>query len=417
MDSQLREALTRASLPAEVGPAERRQVLGAVAADRRRRRALITVGCAVAAVVATAVGAGILAERDDDRPGVSNQDDSAPATAWALVARGPLSPRDGSLAAWTGTEVIVVGGVSGRPCPPGADYCIGPSTYRTEAAAYDPETDTWRELAPAPEAVPGGHALWWEDRLLVVSGRLTLTYDLATDRWERLPDLPDAEAWSGLIATDDGPVLFAYQQLPGSGTKVDWRLDPTTGEWSPLPRDPFTGESYDRTMAWYDGRLWLLSMPFASHMEASDGSSSRIAVLDGDTWTVVDEETPDVSYEQRLVGQGDLLVVPSSAYGHGFDSRVFDPNTGEWSALPDPNASDDSCPLGDAEVGPFWVASANALFSASPVDALAVPPCPQVARPAVTVWAGDRLFIWGGPDQDYRRHVADGWVWTPPPPE
>ncbi len=415
MDSELRDALSRASAPVEVGPAERHRIRDAVHADRRRRTLLVVAGT-VGAVVATAAGVGLLASRSDDPADVTDRGDSVPTGAWEQVAPGPLSPRDHSVAAWTGSEVIVVGGVSGRPCPPDAE-CMGPSNYRTEAAAYDPGTDTWRELAPAPEAVPNGHALWWDDRLLVVHQRLTLAYDPATDAWERMSDLDDVEAWSGLIATDDGPVLFAYQQLPGSGQKVDWRLDPATGEWSPLPRDPFPGESYDRTMAWYDGRLWLLSMPFASHMEASDGSSSRIAVLDGDTWTVVDEETPDVSYEQRLVRQGDLLVVPSGAYGQGFDSRVFDPSSGEWSDLPDPEASEDSCPLGDAEVGPAWIASATNLFSASPADALAVPPCPEVARPALAVWAGDRLFIWGGPDHDYRRHIADGWVWTPPAPD
>ena len=38
------------------------------------------------------------------------------------------------------------------------------------AAAYDPETDTWRRIAPLPEARGGAGAAWTGHEILVVGG-------------------------------------------------------------------------------------------------------------------------------------------------------------------------------------------------------------------------------------------------------
>ncbi|MDZ5621658.1 Kelch repeat-containing protein [Nocardioides bizhenqiangii] len=416
MASELREALTRAAAPVEIGPDDRHRVSDAIAADRRRRITMAAVGGTIAAVVAIGVGVAVVdGGRADDRPGVTDRGKAT--SGWERVAASPLAPRDQAVAVWTGSEVIVVGGTTGRPCSPDADCAPPPkSAERADGAAYDPATETWREIAPAPAAVAGGHALWWDDRMIVVSDRLTLAYDPAADQWQRLDLHPSGLYEGGLVGTDEGPVAFSYDQRPRADDVSDWRLDLATGEWSALPHDPFA-ESYDRSMAWHEDRLWLLSMDVEHHFGAHEGSPSRIAVLDGDTWTVVDEETPDLTYGQRLVQhQGSFVIAPGS-YRSDFASHAFDPETGEWRTLPGSGGAERGCPLGDAIVGPAWVASGNGLYSASPADALAAPPCPGMPAPAVTVWAGDRLFIWGGPNPDYDGNLDDGWVWTPPPPE
>lgn len=375
---------------------------------RRRRTAMLAIGGTVAAVAAVGAGVSVFDLGTHGSDAISE---------WEQVADPPLAPRDQAVAAWTGSEVIVVGGTTGYPCSPDAD-CEPPprSAERTDGAAYDPATDTWREIAPAPAAFAGGFALWWGERVIVVSARLTLAYDLALDRWQRLGLHPDGLFDGGLIGTDDGPVAFSYDQRPQAEDVSDWRLDLATGEWSALPHDPFA-ESYDRSMSWHDGRLWLLSMDVEHHFGAHEGSPSRIAVLDGDTWTVVDEETPDLTYQQRIVEQDGLFVVAAGAWSGDLASRVFDPSTSEWSTLPTPGTSDRNCSLGAASPGPGWVSSGRLLVSADPADVIAVPPCPGTPAPAVTVWAGDRLFIWGGPNRAYDGNLADGWVWTPPAPQ
>ena len=45
---------------------------------------------------------------------------------WERLPAVPLSPRTDPVVAWTGTEVVVVGGNTGWVCPPNAD-CAGPT--------------------------------------------------------------------------------------------------------------------------------------------------------------------------------------------------------------------------------------------------------------------------------------------------
>lgn len=82
--------------------------------------------------------------------------------------------------AWTGDELIVIG---------------GPNTPFTSAAAiaFDPDEDRWRTL-PAPPTDLHAEALsaaWDGGRVVVVNYDMTAaTYDPATERWELLPAVP-----------------------------------------------------------------------------------------------------------------------------------------------------------------------------------------------------------------------------------
>lgn len=416
MDSELRDALTRAAAPVDIVPDERHRVRDAIAADRRRRTTMLTVGGAIAAVAAIAVGVAVVDGGVDDRPGVTDRGGSLPTGGWERIASSPLTARGGAVAAWTGEEVLVVGGSTALPCPPGTDCQPPPSQEFADAAAYNPATDTWRELAPSPVDVPSGFGVWVDDELVVVSGRSTLIYNPDSDEWRQLPDLPRAVPGGGLVVDRDQVVRFAYQQPRRPDALVDWRLDLTTEEWSALPHDPFA-ESYDRSMTWHDGRLWLLSMDVEHHFGANEGAPSRLAVLDGDTWTVVDDATPDLTYDQRLIAHGGVLVIPGSGWDAASPTRIFDPANGGWRIVDPPPLPAEPCPLGGFFAGNRWIAAGGTLISAAPMDTEPVPACPGIWQAVATVWADDRLLIWGGVRDDFDSHTADGWVWTPRPPE
>ena len=117
---------------------------------------------------------------------------------WRLLSRGPLGPREGYLSAWTGDELVIVGGSSGD------------ALARPIAAAVDPRTDAWHRLSglnTLDGLLPSG-VVWSGDRLFVggtvydcppqdpcTSGPVFLSYDLATDQMEEL-DLTNAPAAS-----------------------------------------------------------------------------------------------------------------------------------------------------------------------------------------------------------------------------
>lgn len=75
---------------------------------------------------------------------------------WRLLASSPLAGRSAHVAVWTGEEMIVWGGWSfdgdGQP------------TVREDGAAYNPLTDRWRPIAPAPIPGRGSAAAVWTGR-------------------------------------------------------------------------------------------------------------------------------------------------------------------------------------------------------------------------------------------------------------
>jgi hypothetical protein len=74
---------------------------------------------------------------------------------WERAPRGPLSPRHGATAIWTGSEVLIVGGDVASPCPAGAS-CARRREPRRDGAAFDPGTGSWRTIAEAPTPIVAG---------------------------------------------------------------------------------------------------------------------------------------------------------------------------------------------------------------------------------------------------------------------
>ena len=142
----------------------------------------------------------------DDHPSSGDElkDGAAynPATdRWRTLAPSPLAARDRPDAVWTGTEMIVWGGV--------------PSSRDSGAygAAYDPASDRWTPIANASVAQRSNHTMVWTGREMIVWGGSVANgsrfyndgaaYDPAADRWTRLPSAPIAgrdrhlAAWTG----------------------------------------------------------------------------------------------------------------------------------------------------------------------------------------------------------------------------
>jgi len=345
---------------------------------------------------------------------------AAASTRWTPMADSPLSPRYGSVGTWTGDELVVVGGTENPPCPPTADCTYGPEFgARTDGAAYDPNTDSWRSIAPAPRPVTAGLAAWSGDEMLVVTRRHALVYSPYDDVW-RVLDRPPAPYFNQVLVTDLGVVFGDYDKPRRTDERVDWVLDPGTGAWTPLPPDPF-GESYDRSLAWDGERLWLLSMAVSNHFSAYDGAPSRVAVLEDGRWSVEVEQTPEVEQGQRWWWFQDRLVAPASPYTPDSQlGRTFDPTTGGWEELPPAEGASNTsgCALLAAGVGPSWLSGGGpVLTSLEPPGTTLAPSCPGLGVPDVTVWAGDELLVWGGVAPRYEGNVGVGFRWRPPPPD
>lgn len=116
------------------------------------------------------------------------------ADQWRKTSPAPIAVGDGGAADWTGEELIIWGGF-GTYGPPDAD---GDHVYG-EGAAYDPALDRWRRLAPSPLSDRCHHSGTWAGREFVVFGGLEVcgdpgilavgdaaAYDPVTDTWREL---------------------------------------------------------------------------------------------------------------------------------------------------------------------------------------------------------------------------------------
>ena len=348
--------------------------------------------------------------------------------SWVQVAESPLGPRESATLVWTGHEVLVLGGDT-SPCPPNAD-CMAPADTPRAVAAYDPAADTWREVAPLPYSPQWPRAVATGNAVYVLDGGgaqpvrfLSWTPDV--DTWQELPAPPGRP--TGLTAV--GNQLVAYQTSLENGPAPDSVFDPATGEWTPLPEPPGT-PGFDRTVfALGDHSLALLDLELVPNPGADGPTLYRAAVLDLGTSAWRRLPASDVAgLGAGWHAVGDLLISASTQtvdggevgnYGRDVPTGgILDPENGRWSALP---ARADSAPgpaAGDVAGDDVVVTDGWALHVTHgrwerlpDLDGL------DGVGGQASVWAGDRLMVWGGARFDDETPSGEllgtGWTWQP----
>lgn len=329
---------------------------------------------------------------------------------WTRLPDSPLSPRERPAAAYVDGEIVVVGGYSGPPCPPGADCARPVDAVERDGAAYDLRTESWRRIADAPRPVPelASTAVIGERMYVLADGAL-LAWDSATDSWDKiLPPRP--LLWSTLVA--DGTRLVVASGSDENGIRPDHVLDTITGEWSSLPRDPLK-PSFDRTITTTPSGLVLTAKQILAGGGPADPALVRAAVLpsDGRAWRVL--PTSEQLGGWRWSWTGRRLVDPTLGGADGGETNNFgrvipyggrlDPVTGEWSPLPDaPDEGTGGWPV-EAMGGPVTAAEGWLYDDADGSWTRLPRPAGAPAAPGTAVWAGPVLVVLGGVDW----HLSD----------
>lgn len=135
-----------------------------------------------------------------------------PATGtWQTIAAAPIASRASAVAVWTGSEVMVWGG--GNP---------GDQTV-VSGAAYDPVSDTWRMIADAPLGLNLASGMWTGREMLVFGSLLDdrniantkssvgAAYDPATDTWRELPPSDLSPQATSAVWVADRMVAWDYE--------------------------------------------------------------------------------------------------------------------------------------------------------------------------------------------------------------
>ncbi len=168
--------------------------------------------------------------------------------SWRLLPPSPLAPRH-AMGTWTGTEMILAGGAGPDTDPP---------TIYKDAAAYDPRSRTWRQLAPMPASRIDGTMVWDGSEALVIGGGVRgdlavergVAYDPATNRWRWLPPMAYPRFDDAVVLAGDQVVVWGGLRAPSAAqiASDQWwaggpppngeSFDPTTDRWTALPKAP-----------------------------------------------------------------------------------------------------------------------------------------------------------------------------------
>ena len=361
---------------------------------------------------------------------------AAAPSSWEELPDPPLGPRMEAAVAWTGREVVVVGG-NDFHCGDAADCGLGDAAGFVDGAAFDPGAGTWRPIADAPVPVWSASATRLGDELffLAVSnprdqGRVLLRYDVAADQWDMV-DLPEpmVDAQLQLVATDSALVLY-----PGSdefGPVDDWKLDPASGEWEVLEDDPL-GPAFDRLLVWGGEDLYLFDHALVPQPSGESGPSLvRAARMRDGGWETL--PTGEVLGGGLPLVAGHRIVFPAlgcsdggevNGYGrcipHG---AVFDTEMGTWVELPNAPGRENknvfSAGAVSAEAAVVWGAGHPYLDTATD-RWLTLPALDENADGSFQRWVhgvGPYGFVFGGaqfgdaaPNGEL---LGDAWLWSP----
>jgi hypothetical protein len=378
---------------------------------RMRMRRRFAVGAAAVAVVAVAVGGSLVGT---GRVTIGPSGDTG---HWRELPAAPLSPRADSLAVWTGTEVIVLGGEE-NPCPPNADCAVAGEDLR-DGAAYDPATNSWRRIVGAPVPVGPG------DRLVQVGDEVVLrhwlqggsewyVYEPPADRWTPMHGVPERVA--------DLPSALGSDLYVLAGRRLA-HYSAVTGRWNLLPPDLLTPRLVERRVTATSSGVVVTGYDATKPNDGRSPSVVLVDAWDGTSWRRL-PATGQVG-NNGWFWTGTYMVDPEpgtedggqvDGWDHAYPmGGKLDLTTGRWSSLPS-SFTDTSGGWGVNASDGRWVATYGQVYNTETGEVGTLPRPEGAPDSGVTAaWAGDRLLASGGATFDATgAHVTNrAWLWTP----
>jgi N-acetylneuraminic acid mutarotase len=391
-----------------------------------------TVELSDSAGAATTMAYSLVVGTDDPRTGPGPGPGSGPGTFPTSLVNAP-APRGYHTAVWTGTEMIVWGGLDPvGPMDTGAAYDPVADTWRTlptdgapsarfghtavwtgtemivwggsdktgvldTGAAYDPRTDTWRAIstANAPER-RGGHSAVWTGSAMIVWGGVGVfprpstdnldkvlgdgfAYDPVTDTWTPIAALTGLTARAH-CAVWTGASMIVWGGRDGYANRISTQdtggvYTAATNSWSPTTTTGAPLSRMAHTGVWTGARMVVwggVTSAFTPPLQTGGRYTPA-----SNSWNVTSTTgAPDARSDHTAVWTGSRMIVWGGldAAGYLADGGAYDPGADTWTAVP-------------------RIAAARAQHTA--------------------VWTGTSMIVWGGATSAADTYVDSGAVYTP----
>jgi hypothetical protein len=336
---------------------------------------------------------------------------------WSTFPAGPLAERTGQVEVWTGHELIVWGGEVDL-------QSLGDPVYTADGAAYDPATRTWQMLPPAPLSPrEDAAAAWTGSEMIVVGGVSGLngtvghddaaSYDPSTNTWTLLPLFP-LEARSGAPATWTGRQLIVFggqaaSDAPDRGLADGAVYMPADNSWSVLPAVPAqAGWTVGAVApAWTGSELiawvtWQKSGPCGQGCGYVDERQLGFALRAGaSSWTALGVPKVQTGGAATAWTGSEVLAVggtycPRSCPPPIGQFGTYQPATSSWAIVPGYASRGGSLALWTGRA--FVAAYGNGLgaYDFTTRRWWQLPAVPAgVASAEAAVWTGRQLLVWG----------------------
>lgn len=292
---------------------------------------------------------------------------------WIKISDPPVgfAPRYYHAAVWTGTEMLIFGGLNDSP-----------STSFNSGALYDPKTDSWKlmSMTNAPQSRYAMSYVWTGTKLIAwggtnvdpISGEYIklndgAVYDSITDEWKKISDNNFLEARQGATAVWTGTEMIVWGGS-GNGFKNDGaRYNESTDTWTQITLQQAPQERVSHAAVWTGQEMIIWGGLGGDYL--NDGAKYDPS---SDTW----EPTA-------------MRCVPIARYGH---TTIWTGNEmiiwGGWN--PSQQSTDDPPYSNNLNSGGKYNPTTDTWINTTLTNA------PFGRQGTTAVWTGDEMAVWGG---------------------
>jgi N-acetylneuraminic acid mutarotase len=270
-----------------------------------------------------------------------------PATdSWtAISTTNAPTPRIAHTAVWTGSEMIVWGGHDG--------------TLANTGARYNPATNDWipTSIINAPLGRASQTAVWTGSKMIVWGGtgfqNTGGRYDPGTDSWTAvtITNAPDGRISHTAVWTGNEMIVWGGQDQFFTDLNTGGRYDPGTDSWTPTATVNAPSGRYGHTAVW-TGNEMIIWGGYDGSFSNSGGRYDPVT----NSWTSTSITNAPAGRESHTaVWSGSQMII----WG-GYDDSIgvmntggrYTPDTNSWTTTSTTNA-----PVGRAEHTAVWTDS------------------------------------------------------------
>jgi N-acetylneuraminic acid mutarotase len=303
---------------------------------------------------------------------------------WTANINAPGAPdaRTSHTLVWTGTKLLVWGGTNNQ------------GTVFNTGGAFDPAMNQWSGITTvgAPVARTEHSAVWTGTKMLVWGGKDSSVmnyntggaYDPATDQWTPMSTTEAPRGRTSHAAVWTGTKMLVWGGQVGSeADNTGGAYDPATDQWTPITTAGAPSARLGHTGVWTGTHMLVWGGTQYGGTPFDSGGAYDPAT---DQWTTIDfAGAPSPRFWHTAVWTGTHMLVWS---GLGFDAASNSDRSVNTGAAYDP-ATDRWTPLTTAGA-------------------------PQARDLHAAVWTGAKMVVWGGRvDEAVGTELDTGGVFTP----